>query len=78
MLLAYRKPAVLLAGSCTQQTRAEVIVYTVYSMAPVFREKMPALDISMIETLGRELHPPHTGLMSEAEVRSTASHYMLG
>jgi len=32
------------------------------------REKMPALDISMIETLGRELHPPHTGLMSEAEV----------
>jgi hypothetical protein len=50
-------------------TDPEVIVYTVYSMTPVCREKMPALDISMIETLGRELHPPHTGLMSEAEVR---------
>jgi len=29
---------------------------------------MPALDINMIETLGRELHPAHSGLMSEGEV----------
>lgn len=29
---------------------------------------MPALDINMIESLSRELHPPHTNLMSETEV----------
>ena len=29
---------------------------------------MPALDINMIESLSRELHPPHTNLMAETEV----------
>merc|ERR1712217_419828 len=30
--------------------------------------RMPALDINMIESLSRELHPPHTNLMAETEV----------
>ena len=34
---------------------------------------MPALDINMIESLSRELHPPHTNLMAETEVTTTAS-----
>ena len=29
---------------------------------------MPALDLAMIDQLGRDLHPPHTGLMTEDEV----------
>jgi hypothetical protein len=29
---------------------------------------MPALDINMIESLSRELHPANTGLMAETEV----------
>ena len=31
--------------------------------------RMPALDINMIESLSRELHPPHTNLMAETEVK---------
>ena len=30
---------------------------------------MPALDINMIESLSRELHPPTPNLMAETEVR---------
>ena len=30
--------------------------------------KMAPLDLQMIDNLGRELHPAHTGLMSEEEV----------
>ena len=33
-----------------------------------YKSIMPALDINMIESLSRELHPPHTNLMSETEV----------
>ena len=33
-----------------------------------FQNRMPALDINMIESLSRELHPPHTNLMAETEV----------
>ena len=36
---------------------------------------MPALDINMIESLSRELHPPHTNLMAETEVR--AYHFII-
>ena len=34
---------------------------------------MPALDINMIESLSRELHPPHTNLMAETEVTTIPS-----
>ena len=34
---------------------------------------MPALDINMIESLSRELHPPHTNLMAETEVTTITS-----
>merc|ERR1712038_521147 len=33
-----------------------------------YKSIMPALDINMIESLSRELHPPHTNLMAETEV----------
>merc|ERR1711913_197503 len=33
-----------------------------------YKSIMPALDINMIESLSRELHPPHTDLMAETEV----------
>ena len=35
---------------------------------------MPALDINMIESLSRELHPPHTNLMAETEVTTASLH----
>ncbi len=71
MLMAYRKPAVLMAGGLLYPTDpgGGYCAHCVFHDPCLQRDKMPALDISMIETLGRELHPPHTGLMSEAEVR---------
>ena len=36
---------------------------------------MPALDIHMIESLSRELHPPHTNLMAETEVSVSVCHF---
>ena len=39
---------------------------------------MPALDINMIESLSRQIHPANTNLMAETEVRTTYFRVILG
>ena len=49
--------------------RYHLIVCSIILILLIISDKMPALDISMIESLSRELHPT-TNLMSETEVNT--------